>query len=222
VTLVHQIQATHEANHTGALLLFDISGFFDHINPDCTTQLFRNKGFPPEVCAWVASFLTTRTATLRGGDYVSKQFKIDKGTPQGSPLSPILSAIYTSRLLDLANRWRHKDLSLYVDDGAIYAVSVTSSSTTRATLVGYKEVIVWLAWNSLQVNPEKTELMMFTCSGRASKHTRLINTAIKVPDYDTGKITMTITTRKPLRFLGIFIDRKLTWQHHVTTMACCA
>jgi len=49
-TLVHRIQATRMTKNIGALLLFDISGFFDNINPACTVQLFRNKGFPPSVC----------------------------------------------------------------------------------------------------------------------------------------------------------------------------
>ena len=38
--LVHRIQATQAAKRVGALLLFDISGFFDNINPACTVQIF--------------------------------------------------------------------------------------------------------------------------------------------------------------------------------------
>ena len=40
-------------------------------------------------------------------------------------------------------------MSLYVNNGAIYAVSATTASATKATLKGYKEVIGWLAWNGL-------------------------------------------------------------------------
>jgi hypothetical protein len=36
-TLVHCIQATHLIGHAGALLLFDIAGFFDTINPERAT-----------------------------------------------------------------------------------------------------------------------------------------------------------------------------------------
>ena len=45
-TLVHQIQATRVANCAGALLLFNISGFFDNLNPERTAQIFYGKGFP--------------------------------------------------------------------------------------------------------------------------------------------------------------------------------
>ena len=101
-TLVHWIQATRMTKNAGALLLFDISGFFDNINPTCTVQIFWDKGFPPNVCDWVASFLAAWTATLKGGGHTSEPFEIMSGTPQGSPLSPILSALYTTNLLKIA------------------------------------------------------------------------------------------------------------------------
>jgi hypothetical protein len=49
-TLIHKIQATCQTGNVGALLLFDISGFFDNINPERTTHVFRQKGFPENVC----------------------------------------------------------------------------------------------------------------------------------------------------------------------------
>jgi hypothetical protein len=39
-TLIHKTQATQQTGNAGALLLFDISGFFNNINPECTTQVF--------------------------------------------------------------------------------------------------------------------------------------------------------------------------------------
>jgi retron-type reverse transcriptase len=50
-TLVHKIQRTRATGHVGALLLFDISGFFDNINLGRAIQILRNKGFPANVCA---------------------------------------------------------------------------------------------------------------------------------------------------------------------------
>jgi hypothetical protein len=102
-TLVHRIQATHTTKCVGALLLFNILGFFDNVNPAHTIQIFRDKGFPPGMCAWVESFLSTRKATLKGGGHTSKPFEILSGTPQGSPLSPILSVMYTANLLEMTS-----------------------------------------------------------------------------------------------------------------------
>jgi hypothetical protein len=98
--LIHRIQATRAAKKVGALLLFDISGFFDNINPKQATQILQNKGFPTNICDWTLSFLSNHKASLKIGSYKSDQFDITTGIPQGSPLLPILSALYTANLLE--------------------------------------------------------------------------------------------------------------------------
>jgi hypothetical protein len=80
-SLVHKIQGTVATSHAGALLLFDISGFFDNVNPLRATEILRNKGFPPSICAWTLSFLTGRKAAIRMGNYVSEPFPVLNGTP---------------------------------------------------------------------------------------------------------------------------------------------
>ena len=87
------------------------------------------------------SFLSGQTASLKIGDHVTNPFTIMSGTPQGSPLSPILSALYTSSLLTLAEQWVHTDLSLYVDDGAIYATRPTIDSTTKKALAKFQDTL---------------------------------------------------------------------------------
>ena len=47
------------------------------------------------------------------------------GMPQGSPISPILSIIYTSPLLHIMKRLEEASLSMYVDDGVIFAAADT-------------------------------------------------------------------------------------------------
>jgi hypothetical protein len=55
-SLVHKIQGTIATGHARALLLFDISGFFDNVNLLRATEILWNKGFPPSVCTWTLSF----------------------------------------------------------------------------------------------------------------------------------------------------------------------
>jgi hypothetical protein len=42
-TLIHKIQGTINTKHTSALILFNISGFFDNINPQCAVAILRCK-----------------------------------------------------------------------------------------------------------------------------------------------------------------------------------
>ena len=52
-TLVHRIQATHATGHTATLLLFDISRFFNNMNPEWVAQIFWIKGFLGYTCEWI-------------------------------------------------------------------------------------------------------------------------------------------------------------------------
>ena len=115
--------------------------------PMQTNKILELKGFLPNVCEWTQSFLTGRTAGLQIGDRTSEIFEIGNGTLQGLPLSPILSALYTLPLLDITERWTHKDLTLYVDDGAIYATSATMMAAAAKAHEGLMQSITWLAHN---------------------------------------------------------------------------
>ncbi len=217
-TLVHCIQAMRDSGHAGALLLFDISGFFDNINPSWVTHILCNMGFPMPLCDWVLSFLTDRRASLKLGNHISAPFPLSHGTPQGLPLSPILSVIYTSTLLTLADSWELSDLTLYVDDGAIFATSATTVLASLTTVARFKQVLQWLSDNSLSADPTKTELMVFSWA----RPQNLIGGHIFGTRYRDSDATHRITTVTRLRYLSVFLTNMLSWQHHVTIMANCA
>jgi len=212
-TLVHKIQATRQTGNAGALLLFDISGFFDNVNPERATQVFRQKGFPDNVCRWTQSFLTGRSVSLKIGSTLSEPCEVHNGTPQGSPLSPILSALYTASLLDLASRWTHRDLTLYVDDGAIFSVSKTTTAAAASAIPGLEQALGWLSCNGLSADPAKTELMVFT-PRRANPD--LVGGHIYGATYGDNQRVTTVTTS--LRYLRVHLTLTLKWDTHVDLM----
>jgi len=109
---------------------------------------------------------------------------------------------YTAPLLDLATSWQHCDLTLYVDDGAIFAVSATKQAATMAALEGYNVVSAWLHTNSLKANPAKTELMTFAPTRRS----HLTGGDIQGARLNPGN---NVTTTRLLRYLRIFITNTL-------------
>ena len=109
-------------------LLLDIKGGFDNVHPAILAAQLRRAGIPPSLRAWISSFLTDRQVALifQGGprDFIS----VFMGTPQGSPLSPLLFLIYISPL----HRSQAADVCFsYVDDLALTVWSFFYLHNTR-------------------------------------------------------------------------------------------
>ena len=115
------MESAHTLGGVCGTLLFDIQGFFDNVNHSRLTALIESLGFTPEICRWTSSFLKDRVVRLRFNGYTSEEIDLEMGTPQGSPISPVLSIIYTSPLLHLAKRWTDAAYMMFVDDGNIFA-----------------------------------------------------------------------------------------------------
>ena len=98
LTLTHDIALTHACRGCCSSIQFDIQGFFDNINHGRLIHCFRLLGFAEEICKWLTSFLADRSVQLRLNGATSDPINILVGAPQGSPISPILSVIYTSLL----------------------------------------------------------------------------------------------------------------------------
>ena len=66
------------------------------------------------------------------------------GVPQGSPLSPVLSIIYTSGLLHQMKHWNNSSLGMYVDDGALFACVEEWANVDKLIRARYTVCEEWL------------------------------------------------------------------------------
>ena len=118
-------------------------------------------------------------------------------------------------LLASATKWEHSNLSLYVDDGTIYATSATEKATTLTATKRYEEVLQWLHRNGLQADLAKMGLMTF--SKKKSTQAEGCTIGARYTNPITGP--QHITAVNQLRFLGVFLQRDLNWMPHVKIMA---
>jgi hypothetical protein len=216
--VVHNAEACRAERRAGALLLFDISGFFDNIHVDRTLHLLHLMGFPPEITDWAKAFLAPRSTRLAFNNALSTVFSVSSGTPQGSPLSPVLSATYTLAMLrHLNGKWTDKTVQLYVDDGAIFASSVTTRAALKSVVEGLEEITSWLGRNGLKTDADKAEAMVFLPTRPNPTLLGTTPTHIMYHDPFAGEVKVKIS--QCVRYLGLFLNPKLLWKPHVETMA---
>ncbi len=115
-------------------------------------------------------------------------------------------------------KWEHSDLSLYINNGAIYATSATKCATTLTATKQYEEVLQWLHQNGLQADLAKTELITFS----KQKGTRTGGRTVGAQYTDPITGPQHVTTVNQLQFLGVFLQRDLDWTPHVRIIANCA
>ena len=213
LTLLHDIQAAHQTGLRTGMLLFDIQGFFDHINHERLIQILNDLGFAPEIVKWCRSFLKDRTVRLRFNGKSSDPIDFTVGTPQGSPVSSVLSTIYTSPLLHKMRDWANTSLGMYIDDGVILACGHEWKEIDASLLNGYTECTKWLIKAGLNAEPEKTELIYFKKGREKTNPPNYIH--LPIPTLNTY---YRVTATNTVKYLGFFFDNKLSWKHHVEVM----
>ena len=161
LTLLHDVHVAHRSGLHCAALMFDIKGFFDNVHKDRLAAILVNLGFPPGMCRWTLSFLSDRHVHLAFNGQMGPLGDQPVGTPQGSPLSPVLSALYTSPLLTRLRASPETTLGMYVDDGVIFARAPTWSEVDSMLHEEYRVCDEWLLRNNLSAEPAKTELIYF-------------------------------------------------------------
>ena len=99
------------------------------------------KGFPPQWCDWISSFVKGGSVGIRVNDDIGHYFETQKGLRQGDPLSPMLFNLVADMLVILIARAKEDGqvsglIPYLVDGGAsiLQYVPTTRSFSWNTTL----------------------------------------------------------------------------------------
>ena len=101
------------------MVTLDVQGAFDALLKNRLLHRMAQQGWPQRTILFVDSFLTDRRVQVRLGQVTTPSYPVACGTPQGSPLSPILYTLYLAELLSMDTERRFG----YADDICLYRAS---------------------------------------------------------------------------------------------------
>ncbi|KAM6508463.1 hypothetical protein FALCPG4_19002 [Fusarium falciforme] len=201
--LIHDIEEAFARNKVATLVTMDIQGAFDTVMRNRLVRRLREQGWPDHLARWARSFMGGRSARVRYQDTVTASSPLQCGLPQGSPVSPILFLLYTEPIYRLGNPQGRFG---YADDTAILFTGDTADETAPAASESIEEMIRWGAANGVSLDPEKTEVMHFSRSKLRSSPAIRHGDVAKQPE-------------SALRWLGIWLDSRLSFRVHVEKWA---
>ena len=148
---VRQAQ-TYKAQGYNYVVDLDLSKFFDTVNHDLLMGLIDKTMHDKDIRRLIFEYL--KAGVMIGETYA----ETEEGTPQGGPLSPLLSNIYLTPYDKELEKRGHKFVR-YADDCNIFVKSKYSAKRVKENVTRFLENKM-----KLKVNKEKTEARKFTGS----------------------------------------------------------
>ncbi|XP_018373152.1 PREDICTED: RNA-directed DNA polymerase from mobile element jockey-like [Trachymyrmex cornetzi] len=198
VTLTNNIQASFLDGEVVVAVFLDIKGAFDNVLPQSVLTELRRIGVPAVVRRFVENTTTHRSVHFVEEGRLSQKFEVNKGTPQGSTLSPLLFNISVREL----DHHLHPDTQFlqYADDIVVYSSSRQAGEAVRSIQSSLDYMCSYLEERGLELSPSKTKWMVFY--EKNCRNGELA--ALKV--YIRNQLVERVNKTK---FLGIMLDFRL-------------
>ena len=192
-----------QKRHLGAVF-FDIEAAYDTVLRHGILRKLFKYGIRGCMGFFIRNFLSRRTFRVRVGNHLSSSHRQDNGIPQGGVLSVALFAIMINDIGDQLPAAIGR--SLFVDDLAIWHSASSTRHMTRQLQLAVTRLERWSKENGLKFSTSKTVAVHF-CRRRC-------------PDPDLGirLYGRVIPTQPAVKFLGVILDRRLTYKEHFKTL----
>ncbi|KAH7970987.1 hypothetical protein HPB49_017596 [Dermacentor silvarum] len=194
-----------KAEKTPAVLMsLDFRGAFDSVWHPLVLRFFRDRGLPSNLYHLIKSFLEERHVIFRShaGEVAASQ---SLGSPQGSPLSPLLWNVLIHDRLCLPMP-PGATVQAYADDTVIL---VAARSRDELGAVGSEvlaRVVEWTEKARVSLNMDKTFCVLFS-HGRGGMER--VHPTIRLGSEGKG-----LKFVESLRILGVIFDRRLSFFKH--------
>ena len=198
------INSLSKKDHIIAIFM-DLSKAFDTIDHNILLHKLYNYGIRGVVWSWIKSYLSNRQQYVSVDDANSPISINNCGVPQGSILGPLLFLIYIN---DIINSSPILSFVLFADDTNILLSHKNLIELINIMNLELINVSSWFKCNKLSLNISKTHFMHFQTTRRdvALPQNIIID-------------NLPLNPKDHVKFLGITIDKHLSWGHHVNNVS---
>jgi len=197
-TKIRQSFIKHEHNVS---IFFDLEKAYDTTWKFGIMRDLRDLGLMGNLPIFIKNFLEDRSFQVRLGASLSGSYPQDNGVPQGSILSPTLFSIKINSITKCLRSGMNA--ALYVDDFSVSYSSQNIATIERQLQLCLNELEHWADENGFKFSPSKTVCVHFCRKHSCHQDPVLHLKGTQIPVVENTK------------FLGLFFDRRLNFQHHI-------
>ena len=186
-------------NNFSLIQFIDLSKAFDCVHHKILLAKLHRYGIRDDALRLMTSYLSNRRQRVKVKGSFSKYTEVEMGVPQGSCLGPLLYIIYAN---DLDNLFDDMRLVTYADDITLTINGDDVSELISSMNSALSLILYWTRFNLIPVNIKKCEAILVS----NKRHSCTLPIMI-----DNNKIEIVTQTK----YLGVHIDHKLTFCHHL-------
>ena len=199
LNLMYHINKANSQNETTVAVFIDLTKAFDCLDHNILINKLYRYGIRGSFLNFLKSYLNNRSHITRINDCFSSSCRIEKGVAQGSNLGPLLFNIF---LNDVTNVIEDCNILIYADDIVIFKSSKNLRLIQESLETNLLNLCEYFNDNKLFINFNKTKAMQFSRGKYNNIDISLNDNIIEFVDEFT--------------YLGLTIDKKLTFQSHIT------
>ncbi|TLD03543.1 uncharacterized protein PgNI_11520 [Pyricularia grisea] len=217
--LAHDIEQALARGEEVTLVACDVQGAFDALLHGRLIRKMRSLGFSKILLRFVINFLNGRQARIRLEGTTTGFRRFGCGTPQRSPLSPILYMLYLAYLVKNGAKWR----LTYANDVFTWKSSPSLEENVRWLEDKLRDIHEIAAEKKIHFAAEKTKVIHITKKRHGRNPEIRINgktvTPVQLPGGRRGQSASGAERYPGMRWLGFWFSRRLDGRRHVAERA---